>query len=303
MRKVIAVLCSDIHLSQAPPIARAGEVWYEAMAASVGQLVAIKETYDAPVICAGDVFDKWKSPPELINFALEHLPEMWAIPGQHDLPYHSYEDIHKSAFHTLVEAGKLRLLPKGGATQIQPGLIAHSFPWGEAVTPCPTSDHKAVNLAVVHAYIWTSGNEYHGAPVTKTVGAFKKALKGYDAAVFGDNHKGFLAKAGKCNVANTGGFMRRTADQANYQPFVALLHDDGTITRQDIVTEDLVDTSHLELGPPVSENVRAVDAFMDEIRKADDKGTSFEDALHRYLKSNKVKKGVRRKLEESINGK
>ena len=54
------------------------------MQRSLEQIRDLQKEFDCPVICAGDIFDKWNSPPELINFAYDNLPEIYAIPGQHD---------------------------------------------------------------------------------------------------------------------------------------------------------------------------------------------------------------------------
>ena len=103
---VIAVLCSDIHLSLKCPVARSAEPnWLEATKRSLDELRSVAEEHNAHVVVAGDIFDRWNSPPEIINFAIENLPNCYAIPGQHDLPNHRYEEIERSAYYTLIKAG------------------------------------------------------------------------------------------------------------------------------------------------------------------------------------------------------
>ena len=112
---VIALLVGDIHLSAKAPLCRAKEPdWFEAMARPLMELVDLQKQIGKesdgipPILCAGDVFDRWNSPPELINFALEYLPpQMYSIPGQHDLPNHNYNEIDRSAYWTLVAANKI----------------------------------------------------------------------------------------------------------------------------------------------------------------------------------------------------
>ncbi len=54
-KDLVAVLVSDIHLSQKPPIARSAEgSWYQAMQRQLAELKRIAK--GAPVLCAGDVF-------------------------------------------------------------------------------------------------------------------------------------------------------------------------------------------------------------------------------------------------------
>ena len=113
--RVVAIACADIHLQHTAPICRSGEPdWYAAMARPLEELRGLQENYDCPILCAGDVFNHWNNcPPELINWAIKHLPKMYAIPGQHDLPQHRLDDVRKSAYWTMVEAGVIENLPLG----------------------------------------------------------------------------------------------------------------------------------------------------------------------------------------------
>ena len=55
--KILAVLCSDLHISHRPPVARSAEPnWYDTMSDYFSQLQQLAKKWGAPVICAGDVF-------------------------------------------------------------------------------------------------------------------------------------------------------------------------------------------------------------------------------------------------------
>lgn len=249
---MIAVLCSDLHLSHKPPLARSAEDdWYGVMKRYLRQLKALATPKllesQLPVIVAGDVFDKWNPPPELINFAIRHMPEVYAVPGQHDLPYHNYDDIQKTGYCTLVEAGVVIDVPPEIPVDI-PGrtpITLHGFPWGRPVTPLEDPCDVAIDVAVVHQYVWTSKTGYVGAPKDKRLGNVVDNLKGYDVAVFGDNHKGFmktytdsLSGQPELTVLNCGAFMRRKADERDYRPRVGLLHADGVVKCHYLETDE-----------------------------------------------------------------
>jgi len=294
----MAILVSDIHLSINPPVARRDDDWLNAQAYQLSQLRAASIKHKVPVICAGDLFHQWKSPPELINFALEHLPDkMWAIPGQHDLPFHNYGEMDKSAFGTLVKVGKIRLLKPDSENVIYPGkdkplLSAFAFPWGHPLVendlPTPKDE---LRLAVVHAYVWQQGSSYTNASPTQRISALAKQLKGYDVAVFGDNHKGFSAQVGDCLVFNHGGFMRRNIDEIDSQPGFGLLMSDGSVLRQ-----------HLDVSKDVflpKEEARFLEqegfkmtAFLDELKKLGSGASDFESAVKHYLKTYEVSSGA-----------
>lgn len=229
-----AILVSDIHLWNKPPIAREDE-WFAAMQRSISQLQELQQSHSSqntllPIICAGDVFDRANAPAEIVNFALLHLPHMIAVPGQHDLPYHNLEDIKKSSFWTLVEAKKITYLEPGKPVAIGP-LVLRGFPFGVPVTPLKDRHSLALEIAVIHSCIWTKSTAFPRAPQDARLKAWKKRLAGFDVAVFGDNHKSFTAMLGDCRVVNCGGFMRRKSDEKNYDPSVWLLREDRTVER------------------------------------------------------------------------
>ena len=43
------------------------------LAAGHGERTTFYNGHPVPVICAGDIFDRWNAPAELINFALAYL--------------------------------------------------------------------------------------------------------------------------------------------------------------------------------------------------------------------------------------
>ncbi len=191
----IAILCSDLHLSHKPPLWRSAEPdWYAAQDRPLSQLRNLSSGLRVPVVIAGDIFDDgWRPhrcPPELINFAMRALPAAcYAIPGQHDLPYHRYEDRFKSAYWTLVEAKTIVDLHDGKWLSYGDNLILHGFPWNCPIIPnrCKRKSDLEVHLVVAHAYIWIKDHGFPGAKEEHHARSYATALQTYDAAVFGDN--------------------------------------------------------------------------------------------------------------------
>jgi len=248
----LAIFVSDVHLSHKAPSLRVDEPdWYGAMDMALRELYHFqKELGKPPIIYAGDIFDHWKSPPELINFALQTLPPGFAIPGQHDLPNHSYEEIEKSAYWTLVEGGVIKTI-EPGVPAITERLTLHGFPWGYLPTPCHRDSMASRHIAVIHEYCWTGKHKYLTAPPENEASSFD--LTGYDYAVFGDNHIGFV----QGNICNTGGFMRRHKPDMNREPFVGVLDSKLGIRRHLLTTcddiysltdDDVEETGVVDLG-------------------------------------------------------
>lgn len=300
MSNVIAIFCSDLHLSEEPPLARSREEdWFDAMRRPLRQLKELQQKYKVPVICAGDIFDRWRSNPAIINFAIEELPVMYAVPGQHDLPNHSYREIKRSAYWTLVEAGKIINLIPSHPQVINKGtrnvLTLHPFPWGEELKPCPSQwigDEFNTNIAVVHKYIWFGENKHPMAKDEDHVSNLN--LGGYDVIVSGDNHKGFARE----NLCNCGGFMRRKSDEKVYSPFVGLLHSDKTITQH------FLDCSEDKFIEEVDNSISAPDPnmqnFIKDLENLSSDPLDFRESVRMYCEVNKVTPGIKEAIMEAI---
>lgn len=322
---VVAVVCSDIHLSHNPPAARAGEPdWYAAMDRTLEQVRNLCRVYGVPLVIAGDVFHHWRPPPELINFAITALRTdhgTYAIPGQHDLPNHRLEDIGRSAYWTLVAAGTVRNLdPEQAAslTSIDPsdpkrerhvGMRLSAYPWGHPLGPPPNGFAEGrvvgpvLDVAIVHTYCWVPGRSYPGACPEAEASSYAKKLAGFDAAIFGDNHKGFghdYDVGGKVlHVFNCGGLMRRASDELQSRPTVGLLLSTGAVVPHHL------DTVYEQMEAVVQAKPRAVadmGDFIEGLRGLGGDALNFETALWRYCDANGVDSPTRDVLTEVIDG-
>jgi hypothetical protein len=259
------------------------------MKRSLDQLGEVADRLKVPVICAGDIFDRWNSPPELINFAIRNLPDMFAVPGQHDLPLHRLDLVHKSAYDTLVLAGKIKTIPAGGIT-ITDGLSAHGFGWGEEIGE--PYGGCGVDIAVVHQFIWVGACGYPGVSEDSHLKQTLKKLKSYDVAVFGDNHKGFLA--GK--VLNCGTFFRRKSDEIDYRPTIGILYSSGEIVREKLdTTGEYMETTVSPGALPDGD----FKVFIDELSRLTSDPLNYTESMKRAI-DECPSAGVRSVLEEVL---
>lgn len=316
--EVVLVVASDLHLTLTPPPARAEtqEEWLERQAFYLNQLRLLKNRHRCPLAIAGDIFDDgWRPhrcPPELTNFAIKHLPQCYAVPGQHDLPHHNLADIYKSAYWTLVEAEVVNDLPPNCPCPASTKVMLHGFPWGWEIESCDKrrDDYepegqllKGLQVAIVHKYVWTNRDtSYPGAPPTSLYSAYQESLDGYDASFWGDNHKGFNTTIFKTSkpLVNCGAFQRRRADEKDYQPHVGLLYADGHAERRPLAGIQN-DKWVPDYAPARPEEVEAVaEGLLEALRKG---GVSldFPDVLRRELEGvrTEVKKYVISALERS----
>lgn len=297
MSKVLAVFCSDIHISTCPS-ARVASDWFSSMTRSLKELREVAEDNKAPIIVAGDIFDRWYAQPQLINFAIEHFPKCWAISGNHDLPNHNISRIKESAYWTLVEAGVVKDMSKVTCFS---GVTIHPFPWGKELVPCDEGyiDHLSFQVAVVHKYIWEEGYGHVGADESKKVSSYKESLKGYDAAIFGDNHKGFIIKTSKQSILNCGTFFRRRSDEMSYKPQIGLLLEDGSISQHYLdVSKDMFIEQDKKTSKMFEESENGSSKFIGGLRDLGSGDLDFREAARRACE-NSVEE-VRNMVLESI---
>lgn len=299
--KVIAIACADLHLSQNAPAAREGEPdWFEAMKRPLVQLDCIAKQYQCPILCAGDIFHHWRSSPELINFALQYLPEMYAIPGQHDLPFHQMDDLPKSAFQTLVLAGRVQLIDEKGMVFERPGggcFGVYGYAWGEAILPVCRGGNK--RIALVHAYTYIKGCGYTDASQEQRLRQ-TGPLSTYDTVIIGDNHIPWDAtlKSGT-SVFNCGGFMRRSSDDA-HNPRVGLIHEDGSVSTHHLPTSSEHFTPMPHPAQEVTETLKDLGEFVEQLKQLRSDSFDYRFAIESYLGRGTVTPSVRRYLLEAL---
>lgn len=292
--RVVGVLCSDVHLSLRPPIARAEEPsWFNAMGRAVNEVARLSAVHgDVPIFCAGDLFDRWNASAELINWAIENLPRMHAIPGQHDLPHHSRGAIKRSAYWSLVLAGKV--VHSIGWSRVG-DVYVRGFGWDEDLTGCPSSKEDKLTLALVHRYVWKKGCAYPGAPEDGKLSKIRRQLRGFSAVAIGDNHRGFHSP-GKTDILNCGTLMRRKADEVTYTPTVGLLRADGSIQTHALQTGEDVITVPDE--PEVHEH--DVTDFLEHLSRLSTGHVDFREAVRRTLDHGNYNPAVRAIVMEAL---
>lgn len=231
---------------------------------------------------AGDVFDHWNAPVELVNALIAAVraepngQRVYCIPGQHDLPNHRYEDARRSAYWTLVEACEWIDLRPHELRPIGDRLAVQGFPWGADLAPLATCLPNRVHLAVVHAYCWRAGACHPGAAPEAEAAQIEKRLAGFDAVLVGDNHHPF--QEGK--IYNHGLFVRRRTDERQLVPSMGILWDDGRVTTRPLdVSGDRF--AAVEKADALAAAGADAAGLVDLLRAAGDEAISFADALRR----------------------
>lgn len=289
MKKVDAILCSDIHLRDIIPICRTDDFML-AQSRKLKWLSIQQEMYNVPILCSGDLFTHWKPSPWLLAYALRNLPNnLVVIPGQHDLPAHSLDNVDKSGIQVLADAGKITLItdPNKHFFTIGKHEIV-GYPWG---VPWDVAC-DGPKIAMIHYGVYESKPHYPGAEVSggsaKTV---LNKLDDYDLVVSGDNHLSFTYTSGKRTLVNPGSFMRTSASQIDHQPSIYLwCAETNQVERVYVpIEKDVISREHIEYDEARDERL---EAFISQLKPTTELTVSFKDNLKSHISRNKVKKSV-----------
>jgi hypothetical protein len=298
---VIAIAVADIHLSHVAPVARSAEPnWYKAMGRTTWQLQNLSDKYEAPLLYSGDIFHKWRVPPELINWAITHLPKGYGIPGQHDMPYHDLMQIEKSAYETLVKSGVITCLFANVAKPVG-DMVLWGYPWQEMINDNNpkywgkenNDGGKLLHVALIHAYCWKRGKSHPGAQDEDHVSAWLDRLHNYDLAFFGDNHQPFR----KGNIINCGGLFRRNIDERDHEPSAWLIWNTGEVTRRklDCSEDKFIQGDYCDIRE--AEMVFEASSLLADVSWGESFEMDFRQAARMHMDATKSPKRVRQIVE------
>lgn len=273
----------------------------EAQARPWRQVKALSNHHKCPILCGGDVFNHWNPPAEIINFAMRELPRMYAIPGNHDLPYHDYSQIRRSGYWTLVECGTLIDLKPGKMEPVSDHFAVMGFPWGTPPKPWVLGQPlQGFNVALIHKHVWSKKTGFPGADQSGYVTEIRKSLAGYRVVLASDNHKTMLSSDDSCTIFNIGGFMRTRTDEQNHRPCVGLVWSDGTVTREylDISKDVLLDRA----GLIESTEARKGDFedFLQSVRDIGNASADYIEAVWEAAERKKIDKETRKQLAKCL---
>lgn len=305
--KADLIFTADWHIRDSTPESRTDD-FVSAMTTKLQYIKELQEEHECPVLIAGDVFDHWKPSPKLISYALENMPDnVYAIPGNHDLPAHSLENVHKSGIHALSSAYTVDMLTTGHGLirkfKVSSGynVAIHGFPYGvtlENITP----DDRIFQIAVVHKFIYDSTEPFPGASeVGCSAKNLIKQLNNFDIIITGDNHQTFTRALGDTVLVNPGSLMRSSAIQINHKPCVFLWYaETQTIKQVQLpINKSVISRDHLESA---QENLSRRNAFIEKLDTKIEISNSFESNMKSMIAKNNTPVSIQSKIWGAING-
>ena len=298
MKTADAILCADLHLREDTPVCRTDDFW-TAQKNKLRQIRSLQKKHaNAPVLCSGDIFHKWKPSPRLLSMALECLPgNMLTIPGNHDLPAHNLKRLEESGLFVLNAAEFVGIAYENITHEDfldDFGFYVHGFPFGTEFQSMQR-DRKP-HVALVHYFTYKGRKPFPGQ--YDGVATVMNKLKGYDLILCGDNHQPFTHEKDGTLFVNPGSLTRQTADQIKHRPRVYLWY--APENRVEPVYLDIdrlaVSRAHIDVDQARDERI---EAFVNRLDGEFEAGLSFERNLKQYMTTNRVPKSVRSAVMEA----
>lgn len=274
---VDAILTSDWHMMEKernPPCRLDNH--HKAQTRKIKEIARLQKKYDCQVFNAGDIFEHWKGSPELINHCFKIFPKkLRAVAGQHDLPQHSMDLIHKSSFESLCRGGAIDFM----FTQVS---------WGKGTANPFYYSVKGRLIVVAHMLIWKNSEPYPGC-VEPRVDEVFKMFPDADLILTGDNHKTFTARRGNQILVNPGSLTRHKADQVNHKPSVFLWDARrNAIKRHYLKIETgVIARDHIDI---IKQKEERGEAFISTLNNDWVADLSFEENVERAIRKNKLNK-------------
>jgi DNA repair exonuclease SbcCD nuclease subunit len=274
--KPSAILTADLHLHDKAPSCRKDD-FMQTQANKIKFLRFLQDKYNIPVLIAGDIFHKSKPTPELLRMAIELMPEIIAIPGQHDLPNHSIDLYDKSGLSVLEAAGVATvLINRNGAFYDGKDFTITGFPFGVEPEPLKEKTIKR-SIVMIHELVVYSQQPWPGAEAEKARGILKK-LKNYDLILSGDNHQQFTLEHQNRLLVNPGPIFRTNALMTEYQPKVYLWFAENNSIEEVLIPieKDVIIYEALEKQ---KEKDARIEAYIEKIQEDYTVDLNFKDKL------------------------
>ena len=199
------ILCADLHLREDQPECRTDD-YFKAQHEKIKWLYNLKAEKGNPgvILCAGDIFHKAKVSKRFEIFCMKELPQMYCIPGNHDLPSHSINEIENSSIGILEGAGEIEIFK----------------------TPLDTIykfESYGMKIGMIHSLLHRDNPvKVEGKIISTKAIKILKDNPDCDIILSGDNHQTFIEEWEGRFLFNPGSMMRMTAAQIEHEPCVIL---------------------------------------------------------------------------------
>lgn len=291
------ICTADWHIRATRPRCRTDENWIETQRNALAQIKKISVEKNAPVFVVGDLFHSNSDTSfECINIiqdiALE-LGSLYVLAGNHDLPYHSSQNLEKSAIGVLLNSSHI--------FQIKDFFESWKWNTAEKINYSASNfdevDNKYAKIVFKHTLVFP---DLKSLPPNVDAITAKELLEEFSNAQWiftGDYHRNFHYEKNGRHVVNPGCLLRQASDMKNYKCGVYYVDTDENIVEfvPIIDNESFVDDSYILKQ---EEREERIESFVDKLSDTKNVSLDFVDNVQKAMLENNFGFEIKTVVEE-----
>lgn len=287
------IVTADWHIRATRPRCRVDEDWIQTQQKALNQIVQISNEKKAPVFVVGDLFHSNSDTSfqciQIVQQMADQLGELYVLCGNHDLPYHSSENIEKSAIGVLLGSNNIHLV-KSCFDQLMYVYSAANF---------DQEDNKDAEIVFKHVLVFP---DVKSIPPNVDAITAKELLSEFPKAKWiftGDYHHNFHYEKNGRHVVNPGCLLRQASDVKDYQCGVYYIDTDKEIVEfiPIIDTEEFVDDSYIIKQ---EERETRIENFVDKLKDTKSVSLDFINNVENAMLENNIQGELRDKIEQLL---
>ena len=275
------IITADWHLRATRPQCRIDEDWMETQRNVLNQIFEIAKVKECDVFVVGDIFHSNSDTNfECINMVQDFADRLerecdsllCIIAGNHDLPYHSSENLNKSAIGVLFNSQSI--IPINKYYQGKYSLSASNF---------DEEDDENAEIVFKHTLTIPSKDkpDYIDCETPESL-----LIKFPNAKwIFtGDYHRNFHYEKKGRHVINPGCLLRQASDFEDYQPVVYFVDTEKEIVKELPINDSLenMDTKYITVR---NEREERISAFIESLSDSQVMTLDFVENVEKSLNS------------------
>lgn len=271
------IISADWHIRNTRPRCRTDEDWMLTQKNALNQIRRYANDKEVPVFVVGDLFhtvgDTSMQCVTLIqNMARRLRKGLYILCGNHDLPFHSSENIERSGVGVLLSSNKIERIKDWFIDNEVEDYSAEDF-------DCDTSDAEIVFKHVL------CFPDMKSMPPNVNAMCAKDLLEEYPSAKWiftGDYHRNFHYEKKGRHVVNSGCLLRQASDMKDYQTGFYYVDTDKNIVEfvPIIDSDSFIDDSYIIKE---KEKIGRIEEFADSVTKVKKLSLDFLDNVEKSL--------------------
>lgn len=290
--KVKCVISADWHIRSNLPRCRKDENWYKTQERALKQIRVFANKNDCPVFVVGDIFH---SLGETNFYCIQMIQKMakkldnglYILAGNHDLPFHSSENLDRSAVGILLQSDGIGEIKDYFSNIEIMDVSAENF----------DGETKDAEIIFKHVLCFP---DMKSLPPNVDAMTAKDLLEEYPSAKWiftGDMHKNFHYEKNGRHVVNPGCLLRQAVDFKNYNPgFYYVDTDTNTVEFNLIIdSEEFIDDSYILRE---KEKEERIEAFANKVGEVESVSLDYAENVKNAMLSSDLSKELKETIEE-----